>query len=372
MISIPRNCPGCGADPSEHRTRAGNELRESVTDTLDRGDYRFIIDHRHFDNSNEIYVPPATRVDWHENSDSYHRHMSRQSQYPSDWDLDTNTQSTEQKRSEADNTVFITEAGAEVDKMDVRRAWDNGSLNLEVAKDPGGAAHVGRHKRDDGMLSACDYEDDDFTDFEIIEDYDPQSGFSVRLRRRTFGSPKMADYFIHGFHYDPLDSENAEFEDRKDIDEDFERKHVSETTSKYGKKSKHAVNVKESDSFLLRVVQSDEEQSSTVRSPKRSKKKAKKRKSGVERNNCLYTVKLDQRDKLFDEDPLIQDKDVIMTPEKFSDKSVSDGQISLSVAAWDSDVILSGGSGFSSLSPSDSKIQVRDATMTKMIFSPKR
>ena len=224
VLATPKECHKCGAPTTEYQTLTERDLHESVLDTLHRGDSRFIVDHRRFQNSHAArFSPnnqsgirePSSPVDWRDDIESFRLHMSRQSQREED--LDISYQEYEQKRSESgSSSVFMTEPGTNIEKLneppDVRRAWDDGTTRAEIRRDDGidsGDWVKGKENR------SYSSDHDAYSDFEMIEDYDPESGFAVRLRRRPFGGAKQTSYVIHGIRDEETASTNSMFKERK-------------------------------------------------------------------------------------------------------------------------------------------------------------
>ena len=224
VLATPKECHKCGAPTTEYQTLTEKDLHESVLDTLHRGDSRFIVDHRRFQNSHGVRFSsnnksgigePSSPVDWRDDIESFRLHMSRQSQREED--LDTRYQECEPKRSESgSSSVFMTEPGTNIEKLneppDVRRAWDDGTTRAEIRRYDGidsGDWVKGKENR------SYSSDHDVYSDFEMIEDYDPESGFAVRLRRRPFGGAKQTSYVIHGIRDEETASTNSMSKGRK-------------------------------------------------------------------------------------------------------------------------------------------------------------
>ena len=207
ILATPKECHKCGAPTAEYPTFAEKDLHESVLDTLHRGDSRFIVDHRRFQNSHAARFSPknnsgiresSSPMDWRDDIESFRLHMSRQSEYEED--LETRDQEYGQKRSESgSSSVFMTEPGTNIDKLneppDVRRAWDDGHTRAVITRDDGNDSEDWVKGKENRSYST---DLDAYSDFEMIEDYDPESGFTVRLRRRPFAGAKQTSYVIHG------------------------------------------------------------------------------------------------------------------------------------------------------------------------------
>ena len=264
VLATPKECHKCGAPSTEYQTLTERDLHESVLDTLHRGDSRFIVDHRRFQNSHAArFSPnnqsgirePSSLVDWRDDIESFRLHMSRQSQR--EGDLDISYQEYEQKRSESgSSSVFMTEPGTNIEKLneppDVRRAWDDGTTRAEIRRDDGidsGDWVKGKEN------SSCSSDHDAYSDFEMIEDYDPESGFAVRLRRRPFGGAKQTSYVIHGIRDEETASTNSMSKGRKRRQHGKENNGYDEqgiqTDTHQSKSSKHRGNKHDKEGFQI-------------------------------------------------------------------------------------------------------------------------
>lgn len=335
----------------DYQALTGNDLHESVLDTLSRRDSRFIVDHRHFNNARESRSSPknnarvspvSSSLDWHDDMESFRLHMSRQSQI--DDELEARYQVSQIPRSESGDSVFITEPGADIDKIseprDVRRAWDDGSDRAEVTKEYedrsgewGDAEQTGSCWSD-----ITDRDDDLLSDFEMIEDYDPESGFTVRLRRKTSGETPKASDFIQG-NQDvkgvgrKSKEQRTEIKERKHghYEEKFARKEKATSKPKRKRKTSKQIPVDQKTNKPSRsdeVVGDEEEivnveQKGTIRD-----NEVKKYKTSLPRMDSFYTVGLDRRDLVFSSEPVIEvsdEDDFIINPEtRVSGDSLSD------------------------------------------------
>ena len=348
-------------------------LHESVLDTLHRGDSRFIVDHRRFQNlssrdsqssvkNNDRIWASSSPMDWHDDMESYRLHMSRQSQL--DDNLETKDQASEQKRSESASSVFITEPGANIDRInetpDVRRAWDDGSSQAEVTRNYENESANWGQRKETGSYSS-DNDNDAFSDFEMIEDYDPESGFTVRLRRRPFGAAQKTSYTIHIQDEDAL-SENLTTKGRRPRHRDKEsvrnghenvhsRKKANKeipADKKSNRKHSHAINDEEAE--FEKVKPEKNKTTKGVKSPRHS----------LPRSDSFYTVRLDRRDYVFTEEPVLQETDeddVIIDPRtRFSEDSLS--EIEFIDDSWSPDPLVPGALGRPSVpSPADQVIK---------------
>lgn len=383
ILATPKECHKCGAPTTEYQMLTEKDLHESVLDTLHRGDPRFIVDHRRFQNShaarfspknNSGIREPSSPVDWRDDIESFRLHMSRQSQREED--LDTRDQEYEPKRSESGrSSVFMTEPGTNIEKLneppDVRRAWDDGTTRAEITRDDGiGSRDWVKGKENQSYSSDLDA----YSDFEMIEDYDTESGFTVRLRRRPFGGAKQTSYVIHGIQDEETASTNSMSKGRKRQHQGKEKigrtKQDIQTEAHQTKSSKHQENKqgfqtdarhrrKEKNHHKKQGIQTDTHQtrSSKSRENKQTftdRKTSKRRshdvseneeelrengtsqnvkhpKNTLSRTESFYTVGLDQRDYVFSESPIIEevvddedDVDIIFSATRFSDDTFSD------------------------------------------------
>lgn len=345
ILATPKECHRCGAPTTEYQTLTEKDLHESVLDTLHRGDSRFIVDHRRFQNSHAArFSPkntggirePSSPVDWRDDIESFRLHMSRQSQREED--LDTRDQEYEQKRSESGrSSVFMTEPGTNIDQFneppDVRRAWDDGTTRAEITRNDG-IDNRDWVKGKENQSHSSDL--DAYSDFEVIEDYDPESGFTVRLQRRPFGGAKQTSYDIHGIQDEETSSTNSMSKGRKRQQHGKERNRhkiqgiqtdTQQTRSSEHQENKHTfIDRKTSKRVSHDVNESDEEirESGTRQNVKHPK-------NTLSRTESFYTVGLDQRDYVFSESPIIEevvddedDDDIIFSATRFSDDTFSD------------------------------------------------
>ena len=383
VLATPKECHKCGAPTTEYQTLTEKDLHESVLDTLHRGDSRFIVDHRRFQNSHAArFSPnnksgirePSSPVDWRDDMESFRLHMSRRSQREED--LDTRYQEYEPKRSESgSSSVFMTEPGTNIEKLneppDVRRAWDDGTTRAEIRRYDGidsGDWVKGKENR------SYSSDHDVYSDFEMIEDYDPESGFAVRLRRRPFGGAKQTSYVIHGIRDEETASTNSMSKGRKrqqhgkeknDYDEQGIQTGTHQTKSskhqgnKQGARTEERHHGKEKNRHKKQGIQTDARQSRSSKSQENkhtfTDRKTSKRmphdvneneeeirenetsqnskhpKNTFSRTDSFYTVGLDQRDYVFSESPIIEevtddedDDDIIFSATRFSDDTFSD------------------------------------------------
>ena len=383
ILATPKECHKCGAPTTEYQTLTEKDLHESVLDTLHRGDTRFIVDHRRFQKSHAASLSPnnasgiretSSPMDWRDDIESFRLHMSRQSEREED--LDTRDQEYEQKRPESGrSSVFMTEPGTNIDKLneppDVRRAWDDGTTRAEITRNDG-IDNKDWVKGKENQSNSSDL--DAYSDFEMIEDYDPESGFTVRLQRRAFGGAKQTSYVIHGIQDEETSSTNSMSKGRKRQQHGKEKnrhnKQGFQTDAHQTKSSKHQEHEHE---FQTDAHQRGKEQnrhkkqgiktythqsmSSTHHENKHTftERKTSKRvshdvnendkeiretgtrqnvkhpKNTLSRTESFYTVGLDQRDYVFSESPIIKevvdeedDVDIIFPTTRFSDDTFSD------------------------------------------------
>ena len=351
ILTTPKECRKCGAPTTEYQTLSERDLHESVLDTLHRGDSRFIVDHRRFEAGAHTtrYSPknnggvwePSSPIDWRDDMESFRIHMSRQSERQED--LDTRDQEYAHTRSESgSSSVFMTEPGTNIDKLneppDVRRAWDDGTARAKITKDDGNdSGDWGKGKESRSYSSDLDA----YSDFEMIEDYDPKSGFTVRLRRRPFGGAKQMSYLIHGIQDEEAASTNSVSKERKQHHRDKEKirdnKQGIQTGARENKSSKNLVNKqrstdrKTSKHNASRDVNGNEE---NLRENE-TNPTAKYNKNPLRRTESFYTVGLDKRDYVFSESPVIEevvddddddddDVDIVFPHTRFSEDSFSD------------------------------------------------
>lgn len=390
ILATPKRCHKCGTPTMDYQALTGNDLHESVLDTLSRRDSRFIVDHRHFNNARESRSSPknnarvspvSSSLDWHDDMESFRLHMSRQSQI--DDELEARYQVSQIPRSESGDSVFITEPGADIAKIseprDVRRAWDDGSDRAEVMKEYedrsgewGDAEQTGSCWSD-----ITDRDDDLLSDFEMIEDYDPESGFTVRLRRKTFGETPKASDLIQG-NQDvkgvgrKSKEQRTEIKERKHghYEEKFARKEKATSKPKRKRKTSKQIPVDQKTNKPSRsdeVVGDEEEivnveQKGTIRD-----NEVKKYKTSLPRMDSFYTVGLDRRDLVFSSEPVIEvsdEDDFIINPEtRVSGYSLSDPEFI--AANWSSVPRRSGLERRPSKpSPSDQEFEEYSSSMT--------
>ena len=354
ILATPKRCHKCGTPTTDYQALREKDLHESVVDTLHRGDSRFIVDHRRFNNLRDAQSSPRKKervctspVDWRDDMESFRLHMSRQSQHEDD--LETSDQVSEQKRSESGSSVFMTEPGANIDKIneppDVRCAWDDGSAQAEVTRDYENE-NVEWEIEDETKNVRSDNDVDSFSDFELIEDCDPESGFTVRLRRRPFASAEKTNYVISGIHDDETTRENSKTKGTKLSHRNQENlRHKQETDiSRKSRKKQISAAKKESRQHPHDVKGNDEELEQNQPKENKKTKQAKSPRHSLPRTDSFYTVGLDRRDYVFSEEPVIvetDEDDVIFYPrtrcsgDSFSDiKFVSD--------SWSPDRLVSG------------------------------
>lgn len=334
----------------DYQAFTGNDLHESVLDTLSRRDPRFIVDHRHFNNARESRSSPKNKarvspvsssLDWHDDMESFRLHMSRQSEI--DDELEARYQVSQMPRSESGDSVFITEPGADMDKIseprDVRRAWDDGSDRAEVTKEYEDRSGEWADAEQTGSYwSDITDRDDLLSDFEMIEDYDPESGFTVRLLRKTFGeTPKSSD-LIQG-NQDEKGVGRKSKEQRTEIKEKKHGHHEEKyarrekATSKPKRKSKTSKQIPvdqktNKPSRSGEVVGDEEEIVNVEQKVTKTDSEIKKYKTSLPRMDSFYTVGLDRRDLVFSSEPVIEESDeddFIISPEtRVSGDSLSD------------------------------------------------
>ena len=373
ILTTPKRCHKCGAPTTNSKILTEKDLHESVVDTLHRGDSRFIVDHRRFEEAYAARSSPRnnagdwhsnTPMDWRDDLESFRIHMSRQSQ--TEEDLDTRVQGYERNRSESgSSSVFMTEPGANIDSLneppDVRRAWDDGTTRAEITReDENDSGDWGKGK-ENGKYSS-DNDLDAYSDFEMIEDYDPKSGFTVRLRRKPFGGAKKTSYFIHGIQDEegsnksslakggkphqrgkekaPYSKQgiqtNTQHKDTKNkrnkqtFAHKRRSKHTSHDASESEKREENETNQKtkhdrnspsRTDSFFEERRENETNQ------------RARHHKNPLTRTDSFFVVGLDQRDRVFTETPVIEevtdddddDDDIVdFSQTRFSEDSLSD------------------------------------------------
>ena len=384
ILATPKECHKCGAPTAEYPTFAEKDLHESVLDTLHRGDSRFIVDHRRFQNSHAARFSPknnngiresSSPMDWRDDIESFRLHMSRQSEYEED--LETRDQEYAQKRSESgSSSVFMTEPGTNIDKLneppDVRRAWDDGHTRAVITRDDGNDSEDWVKGKENRSYST---DLDAYSDFEMIEDYDPESGFTVRLRRRPFGGAKQTSYVIHGIQVEEAAGKNSmskgrrrqqhgdgkSLHNRQGVHIDahhhgkekngHNRQGVHIDAHHYGKEKNlnskqgtqtHAHQTKSSknreskqtsiDRKTSKRVSYDVNENEDKRQENDTSQNTKHAKNNtLSRTESFYTVGLDQRDYVFSESPVIEevddeedDVDIIFSATRFSDDTFSD------------------------------------------------
>ena len=354
ILVTPKRCHKCGTPTTDYQALREKDLHESVVDTLHRGDSRFIVDHRRFDNlrdaqssskkNERVWTSP---VDWRDDMESFRLHMSRQSQHEDD--LETSDQASEQKRSESGSSVFMTEPGANIDQIneppDVRCAWDDGSTQAEVTRDYENE-NVEWEIEDETRNYCSENDVDSFSDFEVIEDYDPESGLTVRLRRRPFASAEKTSYVIRGIHDDETTRENSKAKGAKLSHRNQENlRHKQETDlSRKSRKKQISADKKESRPHPHDVKGNDEELEQNKQKENKKTKQPKSPRHSLPRTDSFYTVGLDRRDYVFSEEPVIvetDEDDVIFDPRRrFSDDSLSD--IEFVSDSWSPDLLVSG------------------------------
>ena len=380
VLATPKRCHKCGTPTTDYQALREKDLHESVLDTLHRGDSRFIVDHRRFNNSRDAQSSPrikervwTTPVDWRDDMESFRLHMSRQSQHEDN--LETSDQASEQKRSESGSSVFMTEPGANIDKIneppDVRCAWDDGSPQAEVTKDYENE-DVEWEIEEETRSFCSDNDNDSFSNFEVIEDYDPESGFTVRLRRRPFGSAEKTNYEIHGIHDDEATRENSNAKGTKlshRNKENLRRKQETDLSRK-NRKKQISGDKKESGPRTHGIREEFEQKEN------KKTKQAKSPRHTLPRTDSFYTVGLDQRDYVFSEEPVVKETDeddVIFDPRaRLSDDSLSD--IEFVSDSWSPDRLVSDAARRPSMpSPADQVelqlLQITKNYIHKLFFS---
>lgn len=275
------------------------------------------MDHRKFEHSQipssntkkserELRSSP---IDWRDDIESFRIHMSRQSQH--DDGLETRDQSPDQKRSESGRSVFITEpepSNDDVNKPPARRcAWDDGSPKADEAKEDRRQSEGSINGQETG--SYCS-DSDRFSECEVIEDYDPKSGFSVKLRRKPSSENQKTNYFIHRIETDEATGQNPKASRRK----------IGKHRGDGGLRRKHS----SSPSRLSDRKLSPGKNQSTPYSPDRNGKEGfkngqlqekvisrqtKSTKRPLNRSESSYTVGLDRRDYIFVDEPIIIESD---------------------------------------------------------------
>lgn len=340
ILATPRQCQKCGTPTTNYQVLSEKDFHESVLDTLHRGDSRFIIDHRRFANSRDPRSSPknneknwtsSSPMDCHNDLESFRLHMSRQSQIHDD--LETRDQASEQKRSESGSSVFMTEPGANIDKLnetpEMRCSWDDVSAQAEVGR--GYDNNNGDWGK--GRESGSNYSDNDsdsFSDFEMIEDYDPKSGFTVRLRRRPFGGAHKTSYLIHGIQDEEADNENSISRERKaGLIEKENLRHKRETHLVRKNANKQISADRKGNKQRSHDINDNEQELENVKHKRNnSTKLSKSPRHSLPRTDSFYTVGLDRRDYVFSEEPVIEESDeddVIIDPRtRFTEDSLSD------------------------------------------------
>ncbi|CAH3016959.1 unnamed protein product [Porites evermanni] len=310
ILATPKRCHKCGTPTMDYQALTGNDLHESVLDTLSRRDTRFIVDHRHFNNAREPRSSPkdnarvspvSSSLDWHDDMESFRLHMSRQSQI--DDELEARYQVSQMPRSESGDSVFITEPGADIDKIseprDVRRAWDDGSDRAEVTKE---------------------YED------------------RMCLRRKTFGETAKPSDLIQGNQDEKgvgrkSKEQRTEIKERKHghYEEKFARKEKATSKPKRKRKTSKQIPVDQKTNKPSRsgeVVGDEEEIVNVEQKVTKADSAIKKYKTSLPRMDSFYTVGLDRRDLVFSSEPVIEvsdEDDFIINPEtRVSGDSLSD------------------------------------------------
>lgn len=359
IFITPKTCHTCGTPTTDYQALTEKDLHESVLDTLHRGDSRFIVDHRQFYNSQAPWSTPkdnervwtsSSPMDWRDDMESYRLHMSRQSPYKDD--LETSDQAFVHKRSESGSSVFMTQPGANIDKinerLDVRCAWDDGSQQEEGTK-KFGDKEGDWGKEDENQSYLADYDNESFSDFEMIEDYDPKSGFTVRLRRRPFGETQKTSYVIHGIQDEEETTGNL--------------KSVGSTSDQRTKENVHRNQAAKIPRENNNIKISSEKKRNRQYSRERNKKKAQSEKEKYHENKTVelsksarhllartesfFTVGLDRRDYVFSEEPVLvetDEDDVILDPQTvLTDHLLSDGE--LRTDSWSSNQLVSGAAG---------------------------
>lgn len=275
------------------------------------------MDHRKFEHSQipssntkkserELSSSP---IDWRDDIESFRLHMSRQSQH--DDGQETRDQSPDQKRSESGRSVFITESepsNDDVNKPQARRcAWDDGSSKADETNED--RHQSGGSVNGQGTGSYCS-DNDHFSEFEIIEDYDPKSGFSVKLRRKPFGESQKTNYFIHGIETEEATGQNPKASRRKIA------KHRGDggVRRKDSSSARHRSDRKFSPGKNQNTPYSPERNGKEVFKNGQLKEKViskqtKSTKYPLNRSESSYTVGLDRRDYLFVDEPVLIESD---------------------------------------------------------------
>ena len=358
ILATPKQCHKCGTPTTDYQALTEKDLHESVLDTLHRGDSRYIVDHRRFYKSRDSRASPkynkrispssSSPLDWHDDMESFRLHMSRQS-YQDD-DLETRDQASEHKRSESRSSVFMTEPGVDIDKIneppDVRRAWDDGSARAEVTREyEDESGDWGKGEVIGSGLS--DNDNDSFSDFEIIEDYDPESGLTVRLRRRPFGGTQKTSYLIHGIQDDESAKKNSISKGRKHGYRNEKTLHRKQETGPLKKKTDKQIFAEKKAGRQPRshdIYGNEEEPDNVKQKENKTNKREKNYRHSLPRTDSFYTVGLDRRDYVFSEEPVIEDTeedDVIIDPgTRLTDESLSD--IDFNADSWSSGPLLHG------------------------------
>ena len=360
FLTTPKECHKCGAPTTEYQTLDEKDLHESVLDTLHRGDSRFIVDHRRFKNlhpehesptENDDAWEPSSPMDWRDDMESFRIHMSRQSEQEED--LDTRDQKHAQSRSESvGSSVFMTEPGTNIDKIneppDIRHAWDDGTARAEITRDDGNVSgDWGKGKENRSFSSDLDA----YSDFEMIEDYDPESGFTVRLRRRPFGGAKETSYLIRGIQDEEAAGASSTTKGRKPHQRGKEKTRYNrrgvQTDPQENKISKNQGNKqtfagrKARKHKVLHDINGNEDK---LRENEINQTAKHNHSSNLRRTESFFTVGLDRRDYVFSESPVIEgvyeeddnddDVDIVFSHRRFSEDSFSD--IEFNGDSWNS------------------------------------
>ncbi|XP_078343229.1 uncharacterized protein LOC144628969 isoform X2 [Oculina patagonica] len=349
ILTTPKECHKCGAPTTEYHTHAEKDLHESVLDTLHRGDSRFIVDHRRFQNSHAARVSPTNNggvwepsspVDWRDDMESFRIHMSRQSEREED--LDTRDQEYAHGRSESgSSSVFMTEPGTNIDKLneppDVRRAWDDGIARTEITRDDGNeSGNWDKGKEDRSHSSDLDA----YSDFEMIEDYDPKSGFTVRLRRRPFGGAEQTNYLIYGIQDEEAASTKSLSKGKRPRQRGKEKiRHSKQRTQTDAQEKKSSKNQGNKQTFAGRKASKHKISHDVNGNEEKLRENetlanqiTKHSQKSLQRTESFFTVGLDRRDYVFTETPVIEevvddnddDVDIVFSHTRFSEDSFSD------------------------------------------------
>lgn len=222
----------------------------------------------------------------------------------------------------------------------MRRAWDDGSDRAEVTKEYedrsgewGDAEQTGSCWSD-----ITDRDDDILSDFEMIEDYDPESGFTVRLRRKTLGETAKPSDLIQGNQDEKgvgrkSKEQRTEIKERKHghYEEKFARKEKATSKPKRKRKTSKQIPVDQKTNKPSRsgeVVGDEEEIVNVEQKVTKADSEIKKYKTPLPRMDSFYTVGLDRRDLVFSSEPVLEEsdeEDSIINPQtRFSGDSLSD------------------------------------------------